>query len=262
MVSDGVAPGDFLSDGIHLCLPGCFHSVKHAGRMQVWGHRGSLVPGPENTPEVVQAALAAGARGCEVDVRRSRDGVLFCHHDPARGSRALIDTLASDLIAAGVPLLSDVIAAAGTSRLVLEVKNAAGEPDFTSDAVCAQLLVSFLAELVDLPDVLISSFDPASLEVARAAGWPVGLLTLPGVSVAEGLAAAAQAGYQELHAHVSVFDAPSAALIPQARHAGLRLVAWTVTSVKQAISLMEHGLDAVICDDPAAVVAALAQRAS
>ena len=138
----------------------------------------------------------------------------------------------------------------------------AGEPDFTRTRSARSCWCRSWRSWFDLPDVLISSFDPASLEVARAAGWPVGLLTLPGVSVAEGLAAALQAGYQELHAHVSVFDAPSAELIPQARPAGLQLVAWTVTSVKQAISLMEHGLDAVICDDPAAVVAALAQRAS
>ncbi|MCW2546169.1 MAG: glycerophosphoryl diester phosphodiesterase [Mycobacterium sp.] len=227
--------------------------------MDVWGHRGSREPGPENTPRAVAAAIAAGAGGCEVDARRTADGVLVCHHDPLVGSRAIIQSSAADLIAAGVPLLSDVIAAAGKSRLVLEVKNVPGEPDFTAEPVAAQLLVALLAELADLPDVLISSFDPGSLDAARAAGWPVGLLTIPGISVDDGLAYATQAGYQELHAHVIAIEAAGTAPGSAVHDAGLRLVAWTVTSVAQALAMQSRGVDAVICDDPAAIVGALAK---
>jgi glycerophosphoryl diester phosphodiesterase len=227
--------------------------------MDVWGHRGSREPGPENTPQAVAAAIAAGAGGCEVDARRTADGVLVCRHDPLVGSRAIIQSSAADLVEVGVPLLADVIAAAGESRLVLEVKNVPGEPDFTAEPVAAQVLVALLAELTDLPDVLISSFDPASLEAARAAGWPVGLLTIPGISVADGLAYATQAGYQELHAHVSEIEAAGADAGFKVHAAGLRLVAWTVTSAAEALAMLSSGVDAVICDDPAAIVRVLAE---
>jgi glycerophosphoryl diester phosphodiesterase len=259
--SGRVATGDFLGDGIHVCLPARFRREWKLKAMDVWGHRGSREPGPENTPQAVSAAIAAGARGCEVDARRTADGVLVCHHDPLVGTRAIIRSSAADLIEVGVPLLSDVIAAAGDSRLVLEVKNAPGEPDFTAGPVAAQMLIALLAELGGLPDVLISSFDPVSLDAARVARWPAGLLTIPGISVADGLAYASQAGYQELHVHVSAIEAagPEPGAAVHAAH--LRLVAWTVTSVAQALAMQSREVDAAICDDPAGMVAALADRA-
>ena len=205
------------------------------------------------------AAIVAGADGCEVDVRRTADGVLVCHHDPHVGTRAVIETSSAELHACGVPLLSDVIAAAGTRRLVIEVKNNPDEPDFAADAVAARLLVEQLARLGPLDNVLISSFDTASIDVAQAAGWPVGLLTLPGVSVAAGLAHATASGYQELHAHVSAIEAPAPDPGFAVREAGLRLVAWTVTSAEQVMSLLGRGVDAVICDDPTLAAATLGQ---
>jgi glycerophosphoryl diester phosphodiesterase len=229
--------------------------------MEVWGHRGSRSPGPENTAAAVRAALAAGAQGSEVDVRRSADGGLVCAHDPVVRAtrRAVIDMTTSELAAAGIPPLADVVAAAAGGRLVIEVKNVPGQPDYAADAVSARLLTAALAGLVAARelsgvDLLISSFDPAALDIARDARWPTGLLTVPGVPVAEGLAYAIAAGYQELHAHVSMVTEAA----PAVHAGGLRLVGWTVTTVAQAFALRELGVDAVICDDPARIAAALA----
>src|SRR5262245_25766645 len=44
-------------------------------------HRGASAFAPENTLAAYAAALAQGADGCEVDVRRTRDGVLVLFHD-------------------------------------------------------------------------------------------------------------------------------------------------------------------------------------
>jgi glycerophosphoryl diester phosphodiesterase len=169
----------------------------------------------------------------------------------------VIEATFDELTEAGVAALGDIVAAAGRSRLVIEVKNAPGEADFTLDAVTAELLVPALSELIparDGPQVLVSSSDPASLDVARDAGWPTGLLTLPGVEVAEGLAFARDAGYGELHAHVSVITSPPA----HVHAAGIRLIAWTVTTVGEALAARELGVDGAICDDPAVIVGALA----
>jgi glycerophosphoryl diester phosphodiesterase len=230
--------------------------VVKASTVEVWGHRGSRTPGPENTPYAVRAALAAGAHGCEVDVRRTADGVLVCCHDPVAAGLTLVDATAAQLAAVGVPELAEVLAAA-PGRLVLEVKNVPGEPDFTPEAATAQLLVAALPELRDraggAKDLLISSFDPAALDIAKAAGWATGLLTLPGVRVQDGLAYAIDAGYTELHAHLSMITEPAAAV----HDAGLRLVGWTVVTPRQAKQALQLGVDAVICDDPAEVIAAL-----
>jgi glycerophosphoryl diester phosphodiesterase len=211
----------------------------------------------------VRAALAAGADGSEVDVRRTRDGGLVCVHDPVVAARPVLDQTVAELATAGVHSLAEVIAAATGGTLVIEVKNDSREPDFTADRVSAQMLMAALDELIGpaqtaTQEVMISSFDPPSLEIARAAGRRTGLLTLPLLSIGKGLARARAAGNDELHAHVSVVAA--ARSVAAVHEAGLRLGVWTVTSDARARRLRKLGADAIICDDPASVVGALAAQ--
>src|SRR5437667_8480247 len=44
-------------------------------------HRGASAFAPENTLEAYAAAINYGADGCEVDVRRTADGILVLFHD-------------------------------------------------------------------------------------------------------------------------------------------------------------------------------------
>src|SRR5262245_36185211 len=44
-------------------------------------HRGACTLAPENTLEAYAAAMDYGADGCEVDVRRTADGILALFHD-------------------------------------------------------------------------------------------------------------------------------------------------------------------------------------
>src|SRR5262249_47245803 len=44
-------------------------------------HRGASAFAPENTLEAYSAALDHGADGCEVDLRRTKDGILVLFHD-------------------------------------------------------------------------------------------------------------------------------------------------------------------------------------
>ena len=48
---------------------------------QVIGHRGASRAERENTLEAFHAAVAQGADGVELDVRRTADGALAVHHD-------------------------------------------------------------------------------------------------------------------------------------------------------------------------------------
>ncbi len=54
-------------------------------RVMLLVHRGASKLAPENTLEAYAAALDAGADGIETDIRRSRDGVLYIHHDDVLG---------------------------------------------------------------------------------------------------------------------------------------------------------------------------------
>ena len=50
--------------------------------LQVIAHRGASKAEAENTLAAFRRAGAMGADAVELDVRRTRDGVLVVHHDP------------------------------------------------------------------------------------------------------------------------------------------------------------------------------------
>jgi glycerophosphoryl diester phosphodiesterase len=242
----------------------------------VLGHRGSRRPGPENTVRSVREALGAGAGGVEVDVRRSRDGQLVCLHDPVLGAgvgelgggpgRTVVATTdGAALVGLGVPLISSILDAGAAGRVVLEVKNQRRQADYDGRrSASARLLVSLLERrraggVSD--DVIVSSFDTASVSVARAAGLDTAVLTPPSIPVSAGLRLVARGGHRELHAHASVLPSRMprrvAAAVARAHAQGVRLVVWTVTANDEALRLRDAGVDGVICDDPAGVVRAL-----
>jgi glycerophosphoryl diester phosphodiesterase len=234
--------------------------------VEVLGHRGNRLPGPENTVAAVRRALEAGAAGVEIDVRRTADGRLVCVHDPVAGRRPVVEATAADLAGRGIPSIAEVLDAAAGGRVVVEVKNQRRQPDYDGRrGTSARLLVELLNErraAGQQDEVVVSSFDGTAVIVARAAGFATGLLTLPRVPVFAGLRAVLRAGHLELHAHTSALPtrAPrrAAAAVARVHEENVRLVVWTVTSVDDALRLRDAGVDSVICDDPAGVVAALA----
>lgn len=234
--------------------------------MQVLGHRGSLLPGPENSVAAVRAAMAAGADGVEVDVRRTGDGQLVCLHDPGLSRAVVIAEDARTLRARGVPTADEMLDAGAPGRVVLEIKNQRRQPDYDGRrATSARLVVEMLERRLaggQTDDVVVSSFDSTAIVVARAAGLPTALLTLPGIPVLAGLRIVERGGHRELHAHTSALPSRMprrvAAAVARAHEQGVRLVVWTVMATDDALRFRDAGVDAIICDDPAAVVRALA----
>src|SRR4051794_36499575 len=95
--------------------------------MLVLGHRGASAARPENTLAAFATALADGADGVELDVRRTLDGVLVVHHDP-------IGRVTYAELCAGVPedrrppRLEEVVTlVAGRGLLDVELKEAGYE---------------------------------------------------------------------------------------------------------------------------------------
>ena len=208
--------------------------------MQVYGHRGSVRPGPQNTPSAVAAALAAGADGVEIDLRLVGPDLVVSH----------------DLPVGGEPGAADVLDAGRGGRVVCEVKNRPGDPDYDAPvAAVAHALVELLAARGN-DDVVVSSFDWFSIDaVRRLGGPPTAFLTPFGMSMRAGVAYASEHGHAEVHPHWSSITRRG---VEKAHAAGLRVVTWTVTSLIAARRLERLGVDAVICDDPAGVVAGLA----
>jgi hypothetical protein len=55
--------------------------AKRRASIPLMVHRGATKEAPENTLEAYAAAMDLGADGVEIDVRRSKDGVLYLFHD-------------------------------------------------------------------------------------------------------------------------------------------------------------------------------------
>lgn len=63
----------------------------------VVAHRGFSAVAPENTLSAIREAIDLGAQGCEFDVRRSSDGVLYLMHDGNYKRTAGLDAAAGSL---------------------------------------------------------------------------------------------------------------------------------------------------------------------
>ena len=202
--------------------------------MRVYGHRGYPVVHPDNSLAGVVAAFDAGAHGVEVDVRRTPSGDLLLSHDPLPADLGALTSLSAVLDAA-------------RGRVICEVKNLPGEPDFDAPAeATAHLLVSALAGRDG--DIVVSSFDWFAIEVARDAGLRTGFLTPPGLSLEGALGYVTEARHAECHPHWSaVLEDP--ARVNAAHDAGIEVVAWTVDDAEVFRALRDAGVDGVITND-------------
>lgn len=241
--------------------------------MLVLAHRGLTAPSrPENTVAAVDAALAVGADGVEVDVRLTADGVLVLSHDADLRRVAGVRDAVADLPWAalarraqerGVQLAcaEQVLLAAVGRRVVLEVKQPPPAPSATTrtaGAVC-RLLGALQRDGLPL-DVTVSSFS-AEMVARVAAVAPPGIRTAllgrPLVRPTSLLRQALDVGHDEVHPHVSsLLAAPDA--IATAHAVGIAVVPWTVNRRRDIRRLARLGCDAVITDVPVDARAAVA----
>lgn len=230
--------------------------------MEVIGHRGAAALGPENTLEAIAAGLAAGAAGVEVDVRRSADGHLVLMHDPdvARttdGTGRIDEMPLAHLRPLGVPALDEVFELVPRDALlVLELKGHPWEAGYDPAEPVAYALAAALVADGDRR-VVVSSFNPVALGVIRGSvpRCRTAVLTSAAFDLATNLAAAVDGGHDECHVPAALIDG---AFVERAHEAGKRVVGWTVNDPALLRSLADARVDAVITDDPAAAIAALA----
>ncbi len=235
--------------------------------MLILAHRGAAGPShPENTLAAVERALRDGADGIEVDVRRTADGVLVCSHDAGLRRTAGLSRDVASMTAAEVagvrvsghplPNLDEIIDLVGDrGRLVVEMKTSpwpAGGASMTAAAVIRRFSRPVPC------DVVVSSFDRLRLRQVREAGLPVrtALLSRPGVPLVVALRRALQDGHAQAHVHVRSLLAP-APFIGRAHQLGLTVTGWTVDRPGQLHLLSAAGVEAAICDEPAAARACL-----
>jgi glycerophosphoryl diester phosphodiesterase len=237
------------------------------GRPWVIAHRGASAAFPENTLAAFRGAAALGADAVELDARRTADGAVVVHHDavvPGVGAIVAHTAAALRRRAPWVPTLAEALDACAAMWVDVEVKNSPADPDWDpADALVARV-VAEIAEAGRAGEVLLTSFNPATILRARslAPGLATGRLVEAG-PLAPAIAGAAGAGHAALLPHAAALQGPAAAAAAEAAHrAGIGLFAWTVDDPAEGRRLAAAGLDGIITNRPDALAAALGATTS
>jgi glycerophosphoryl diester phosphodiesterase len=247
----------------------------------VVGHRGASAHAPENTLEAFASALAAGAQALEFDVRVTADGVPVVHHDASvdrttdgGGLVAAHSLAALKALDAGarftadggrsypyrgrgvrVPTLDEVLGAFPGTPLIVEVK----EP--TASAATRAVLERHGAE----GRCVVGAFARVALAAFRGSAFA---LSATRDQIARLLAAAVVGGRISAPPYRAISVPPSyrGVRLPLARFVrllrphGRTVHVWVVDEPRTAAALWEAGVQGVLTNDPAAIVAAQPAR--
>lgn len=219
----------------------------------VCAHRGASAEQPENTEAAAEAAVVAGAAWIEFDVRPSADG-LVVHHDPetAAGKRVAA-TSSAEL--RGVPSFEMFVGACGEMGLDIEMKtdDIGMALDRFVDLVSTEIDAHAAGR--DHGAVIVTSFDQDALDAFGAARPDIATGVLFHDQSGEwAIARALEHGHSAI---VPWHPLVTPNMCEAASEAGLASMTWTVNDRDEAIRVARAGIDAVIGDDPAMLLATL-----
>ncbi len=245
-----------------------------AGRPLVLGHRGASADAPENTLPAFREAMRQGADGVELDTMLCATGEPVVCHDE------WLDRLAGVHLEVGRTSLSELrkldvgsrfgVAFAGTCIPTLEevleaipegkVVNVELKCETVRDGGLAARVAPLLGRHRARLRLLVSSFNPLSLARARvlANADATGMLMESGQRLAAREAAARLMRTSAIHPeHVLC----TRAAVERWHREGLKVAAWTVDAPEDVRRCRDAGVDALITNRPAAVLAALGREA-
>jgi len=235
-------------------LPVPCHTVGVTPR--IVGHRGASATHPENTLAAFTAAKESGADGIELDVRRTADDVLVCHHDAHLGDGRLIRETQADELPESVPTLAEALMVCDDMWINIEIKNLPADPDYDAthgiSVAVAGLVNAFDAE----SRVLVSSFDVDAVLRIRATDPTIriGWLCYGQVAPDSLIGRASDHNMAAIHPHDALVDQ---AFVTKAHEAGLEVNVWTVDDPNRLRQLASFGVDSLITNDPSEAIKAL-----
>ena len=226
------------------------------------GHRGSGRGPGENTIPSFRAAVAAGLPWVEVDARTNADGVLVAYHEAVVADGRYVSQLRSQetdelgLMRVG-DLLEDLPPHIGVD---IDLKSSLEDAQRPRDETTGALVGDLAAQQANGRTVLITSFDPSALLIARehAPSAPLGLLTWLRFPLRKAIPAAVHLGLQVIAPHVESFglrqhrprqgERAIAESVAVAHAAGLQVVAWCPLREERRV-LLDAGVDCLCVDD-------------
>lgn len=227
--------------------------------MLVLGHRGASGAHGDNTLAAFLGAVAQGADGVELDVRRTRDGGLALVHDESLPDGRLVALTARAELPPDVVLLDEALDACAPLAVVnIEIKNWPADRDFDPTHRLADDVVATLEARGELRDgrAIVSCFHLETVD--RVHELAPGLATAwlpPFVDDAAALVeTVAGGGHVAVHPH-HVFV--NEELVRRAHDAGLAVNTWTCDDPDRIRWLADLGVDAVVTNFPDLALSAL-----
>jgi glycerophosphoryl diester phosphodiesterase len=256
-------------------------------RILVHGHRGARARRPENTLPAFRYAIEQGVDVLELDVAVTKDGVAVISHDPLINpticsgpklgipihtlTRSELDAydcgakknpnFADQVPVPGtrIPNLDEVfaLAAGNTVQFNVETKIFADKPELTPDPETFTKMILDLVRKHKLESrVILQSFDPRTLRVMKRLDPAIRRAAL----------FEKQRDWKEVAAEFeATLFSPEQRLVTkervaQAHAAGMEVVPWTSDKPDDWARLVDADVDAIITDDPAALIAWLKAR--
>lgn len=250
---------------------------------------------PENTLPAFEYALAQGVDALEMDLAVTKDNVLVVSHDPRMNPKICTGPEGSPLViremtlaqlkqwdcggkqnpdfakqqsVAGthVPTFEEVLKLAAGKKVDLnvETKIFLARPELTPPPEeFARMVIETVRKHHMEDRLILQSFDWRTLESAKRIAPKVRLSALYSSTLTDGtvrkdyLGDAKQAGYGIVSPH---FRLVTKADVERAHQMGLTVVPWTANDAAIWDKLIDAGVDAIISDDPAALIAYLKQK--
>lgn len=285
----------FSAAAATILLAGCASGPTKAIRFEVQGHRGARAVRPENTLAAFRYALEAGVDTLELDLHVSKDDVLVVTHDPhvsaalcldAQGRRLesppLVRSLTAEELKAydcgtlqnprfpqqvpqpgeRMPTFPELLQwlaleqdpRAKGVKLNVETKIEEAHPDHAPDPeTFARLVIDELRRHGVLKRTTLQSFDFRTLVAARKLEPELSIAALVENRPAQSLAAIATRLKADIvsphHEWLTRED------VDQVHAAGARVIPWTANTEPEWKRLSGLGVDGIITDDPAGLLA-------
>lgn len=222
----------------------------------VYAHRGDRSRAADNTIEAYSLAVAAGADGIELDVRRTRDGVLIMSHDDRHeglDAFSALDFVTLREFAPQIPTLREAMDAIPRHVYVnVEIKNFPHEDGFDTGRLIVDETVNELRSYDDPERILISSFDPTAMQRAGEIGpeFLRGQLILATVPFDAGLATAREFSMDAVNPSFTHMREHASELMEEIKRTALAAVVWGVNTPDEVASMAAVGADVIITDNP------------
>jgi glycerophosphoryl diester phosphodiesterase len=243
--------------------------MAHTEPVLVQGHRGARAHRPENTLSAFQYALEIGVDVLELDLAVTRDGVLVASHDPYVEQSAIRALTLDEVkgVDCARPTLAEVFQMVtesplpSASRVSFNIETKSFRDiafnDYpVSPTEFARMWLDCVAAHGMLERSILQSFDWRTLIAARALEPRVAIAVLTEDPM-EDLEATAVALRPEWMS--PRWDMPNVTrtAVDRLHERGVRMATWTPNEAAAWTHLVSIGVDSIITDDPAALLAHL-----